>query len=530
VALTAALLLGGQAIARQIRFERAERAAWRAAGASPRSALLAALTPIAAVVAVGAALSVLVALAASPLMPIGSVRRVEVAPGIDADWAVLGFGALLLIVGLMAVGALVGRREAPHRRAQRPAATSRSPVVAAAGRVGVAPSTMAGLRLAFEPGEGPTAVPVRSVIASVAVAVAALAAAVTFGSSLSALVAHPARYGWDWGATIWAGAGYGNVDGKATARILDRDPHVQAWSQAWFGSALVDRRNLPLLGMDPASAVTPPIESGRSIESAQEVVLGTATINALHKHIGDSVDLGDAHKTHRLKIVGTAIFPTIGVVHGEHTSLGVGALVAPQLVPGYGRNLFELDNAGGNTVFVRFEPGTNAVAELASLNKYQPDFGGGYQDVSVAAVHRPAEIVNARDAGSAPALLAGALVLASAISLAVALRSSVRRRRRDLAVLKSLGFTRRQIASAVAWQATATSVVAVVVGVPVGIFVGWWAWIVFARQLDVVARPEIPLLTVGALAIAVVLVANAIAALPARLARSVQPAALLREE
>ena len=40
--------------------------------------------------------------------------------------------------------------------------------------------------------------------------------------------------------------------------------------------------------------------------------------------------------------------------------------------------------------------------------------------------------------------------------------ASVRRRRRDLALLKTLGFTQRQLAGAVAWQASVAAIVGVV--------------------------------------------------------------------
>ncbi|MGI8662691.1 MAG: FtsX-like permease family protein [Acidimicrobiales bacterium] len=528
IALFAALLLGGQAIARQLRFERNERDAWRALGAPPGAAVLTALLPLVLTVLIGALLAGVLAVLASPAMPIGAVGRVEINPGIDADWAVLGFGALVLVGGLASVAAFVAWREAPQRVAARGERAQRSRVVGLAAQSGMSPSAVAGLRLAFEPGQGPTAVPVRSVIVSVAVAVAALVAALTFSSSIDALVSRPALYGWDWGATIWANGGYGNIDTEGTAKVLGADPNVEAWSQVWFGSAIVDQRNLPLLGMDPSSKVVPPIVKGRQTHSPDEVVLGTATIEALHKHIGDTVTIGTAPDDKQLTIVGTAVLPTIGVVHGEHTSLGVGAVVVPALVPGSSRNINAVNNAGGNTVFVKLKPGTDAEAEIAALQAQQEQIGGGFQDITVAAVERPAEIVNASDASSSPALLAGALVLAAAISLTLALVSSVRRRRRDLALLKSLGFTRRQVGAAVAWQATATAVVAVIVGVPAGILLGRWTWIVFAQQLDVVPRPRIPLLAIAALVIAAIVLANLVATIPARVARAVRPALVLR--
>ena len=62
-------------------------------------------------------------------------------------------------------------------------------------------------------------------------------------------------------------------------------------------------------------------------------------------------------------------------------------------------------------------------------------------------VQRPAEIVNYRSMGATPAILGAALAVGAISALVLTLTSSVRRRRRDLALLKALGFTRRQLAA-----------------------------------------------------------------------------------
>ena len=78
-------------------------------------------------------------------------------------------------------------------------------------------------------------------------------------------------------------------------------------------------------------------------------------------------------------------------------------------------------------------------------------------------------------------------------TLAHALFSSARRRRRELAILKVLGFRRRQVSAAIAWQATVVAAIAIVVGVPLGIVAGRWGWQAFAQQLGVPDQPVTPL-------------------------------------
>ena len=85
------------------------------------------------------------------------------------------------------------------------------------------------------------------------------------------------------------------------------------------------------------------------------------------------------------------------------------------------------------------------------------------------------------------------------LSLALALGSTVRRQRREFAVLKALGLSPRQAGTAVVWQALGTVVVGLAVGVPVGVVLGRELWTLFADQLNVVVRPEVPLLVTVAI-------------------------------
>ncbi len=80
-------------------------------------------------------------------------------------------------------------------------------------------------------------------------------------------------------------------------------------------------------------------------------------------------------------------------------------------------------------------------------------------------------------------------------------RHSVRRRRHDLALLKTLGFTNRQLASTIAWQASVAVGAGTVVGVPLGIALGRSLWELFAQEIDAVPDPSVPLLPVAAIAL-----------------------------
>lgn len=97
---SATLLLVYQAVSRRLRQGVSDQEVLRSLGASPRSLAFAGLVGPITALALGSIVAAVVAFAASPLMPIGVVRRVEVARGLDVDWTVLGLGALALFISL----------------------------------------------------------------------------------------------------------------------------------------------------------------------------------------------------------------------------------------------------------------------------------------------------------------------------------------------------------------------------------------------------------------------------------------------
>jgi predicted lysophospholipase L1 biosynthesis ABC-type transport system permease subunit len=124
--------------------------------------------------------------------------------------------------------------------------------------------------------------------------------------------------------------------------------------------------------------------------------------------------------------------------------------------------------------------------------------------------------------------LGAALSAGSVAALALALLASVRRRRRDFALLKTIGFTGRQLGATVAWQASILALAGTIVGLPLGIVAGRSAWSLFARSIHVVPRPSVPLGTLALVAIDAV--ANLVATAPGRQAARTPASTLLRGE
>jgi len=96
--------------------------------------------------------------------------------------------------------------------------------------------------------------------------------------------------------------------------------------------------------------------------------------------------------------------------------------------------------------------------------------------------------------------------------------------------LKTIGFVRHQLAAAVAWQATVAAAVGIVIGIPLGIVAGRWLWDLFAQQISAVPYPTVSVPSVLLVALGTLLLANLVAALPARSAARTPTAIMLRAE
>ena len=154
----------------------------------------------------------------------------------------------------------------------------------------------------------------------------------------------------------------------------------------------------------------------------------------------------------------------------------------------------------------------------------------GLNGGSVFGVVRPAEILNYGSLGSTPLLLGAALAIGAAAALGITLVTSVRRRRHDLAILKTLGFTRGQLAIAVAVQASVAAILGCAVGIPAGIALGRVLWDLFAADISAVPAPTVPggtIVVIGVLALALAIL---VAMIPGRLAARTTTSQLLHAE
>jgi ABC-type lipoprotein release transport system permease subunit len=117
---------------------------------------------------------------------------------------------------------------------------------------------------------------------------------------------------------------------------------------------------------------------------------------------------------------------------------------------------------------------------------------------------------------AAPFLLGMVLAVLLVTGCAYLLASSVRARRRDLAILRALGSDGRQLRAVVHWQVSLVAAIIVTVGLPLGIVVGRWVVTLLTSTLGIVPGADVPALGVAAIIGVALLLANVLALLPAR--------------
>jgi hypothetical protein len=517
----------GQSLARQTYLDSADLPALRALGFS-RGQLCSLGIVRAGVIGVAAACVVVpAAVLLSPLTPIGLARIAEPDPGFAVDtWPlVLGAGLTALLTTLAcAVPAWTAARTAAASGGRRPgpgSARSSSAFAHALSPTWRSPAAATGIRMALQPGRGRTAVPVRSAIFGATLGVAALTASLVLAASLGHLLDTPRLAGFTWDAFVSVEGGL-----PKAAAALRADPKIAGYSRGGFAGVRIGRVAAMALVLGRPGPARPVITAGSPPAASDEIALGAATMRAAHTGIGRTVDVvldqaGGHPKPVRMRVVGAVIVPPSPFLA---VKLGEGAAMT---LAGYLR--IDPDAArqpGGLPFLVRFAPGTSRDAGLAAVANDIKGLPGPF----VNAAQRPASVASLASIGGVPVALSGLLALIAAGTLAHTLAGSTRRRRRDLAILKTLGFVRRQVRHAVAWQATTIAAIALLIGLPAGVAAGRWVWRVFAAQLGVLPEPAVPLAAILLAAPATLVVANLIAAAPGQAAARTQPAAVLRTE
>ncbi len=453
VALLATLLVCHQALAREHELRREERRTLAALGMAPARILAVDLLVLGAVVGIGLALAAGVAVALSPLAPVGRVRAIDPARGFDVDWTVLAGG--LLGTGLvLGVAYVIGARLLGPRRA---AGRDAGPVAVPTGVERLGPVPMAGLRMAL--GATPD---VRrtfwTTAALTTMAMALIVAAVTFIGGLDRLTADPRRYGFSW--DLAARTAYGAASLDDVVEEFTGDPAIEAIAASRLRNLVLDGKvTAPGMGnLAITGEFWPTVAEGRVPPTTTRSCWAGGRLDQLGVAIGDDVTLraeqpsGSTAFDRVVKVVGRAVFAPVEVPGLDPPRLDTGVALDHGLL----QALISESPSVAHFQESRSTGGTTPVdvyyfdlAKGADAGAVADRHRGGVPDANQAPTEwllsiAPAEVLESNEALP---LVRGALIPLGVVVVATVAHAQVavvRRRRAEYAVLKTLGFTRRQ--------------------------------------------------------------------------------------
>ena len=342
-----------------------------------------------------------------------------------------------------------------------------------------------------------------------------------FAASLSHLLASPALYGVTWDAAVTNNSGTGTGPVVATVK---HDRQVAAWATGWVGAPLRAGHTefeAIVLEMPAGASFVPAPVTGRLPRSSREIALGTKTLRQLHAPVGATIQVSLAEYPARpMTIVGTTVFPTLS----DRLGLGTGSA----LTPGGVRHLLPANakNPPPAVVFVRFPPGAGPEASRQALATRLAPLGS----FTVDGPATPTDLLNFGQVQDLPQVLGIGLAVVALLTITHLLMTSVRRRRRDFAILRALGFTSWQVRGTLCWQALTLAGIALLIGVPAGIACGRLCWQVFAHQLGITPVTAVPLAGLSVMAVGWLAAAAMITVLPGGAATRNRPARVLHSE
>jgi predicted lysophospholipase L1 biosynthesis ABC-type transport system permease subunit len=231
-----------------------------------------------------------------------------------------------------------------------------------------------------------------------------------------------------------------------------------------------------------------------------------------------------------MRVVGEVILPAFSRGSFNPTDLGTGALLTASVLSEPEQYSPCTSGTCYNFFLIRYRAGTDEASAAATLTALATRAHCPPGDCVVTSDQRPGDIRDYAAIRDTPLVLGALLVVLAVGTLAHVLLTGVRRRRRDIAVLKTLGLSRGQVLSLVAWQAGAFGCVALLVGLPLGVLAGRQAWAAFAGAAGIAPSPDIPLPLILLTAPATLLIAVLIAIWPGWRAARLRPAAILGTE
>jgi len=529
----AGLALVGQSLSRQSLIESDDFLTLETLGLRPVQLFAIGMVRSALIGGAGALGALGLAFALSPLTPVGEARAAELNSGFALSGSLALVGVVAIIGAVMALSAWPAWRAARRRRDEKRVIVSPSSKVASlVGAMGAPPSTLIGVRHGLERGRGRASTPVVTALVGTTLAIAAVVVTSIFGASFSHLVSTPRLYGDNWQVDL-DNLAYPQV--QAIAKSLRGNPNVTKIAYGVTGKYIeVNGYAAETLLVDDVKGPLPfSLASGREPRGDHQMLVGTITLSAAHAHVGSHVTVSivnakGAKSTGTMLVAGTVVIPpsfqTGGLGDGAVMTLAAAEGVACANASPRERCVAAIKATLTHTSMGMAIATANTPEGRATATGLDEKYAAQLTERAA-----PTSLANFGQAVDFPLLLALTLALFGAAMLTHLLVVIVTRRRREFAVLRVLGFTRRQVSSSIFWQSTTTAVIGVVFGVPLGLLGGVVIWRDFVTSLGAVPATVIPALSIVVIAVLALVCALALAVVPAILTARISPGEALRD-
>ena len=355
--------------------------------------------------------------------------------------------------------------------------------------------------------------PARAILTLIALAIgiATLVFAVAFQKTLSELMVNRATYGYAQDVEVYRYPAYSDSDlttllaaqPETSIVVATRFLHVDVPGATDPEPLVGMRGNAPELGYSA--------RTGRWFANPGEAVVGALTARDAHLRLGDRITVMLEGKPLILRVVGVLDDFSLS---GRGFRVGWDTLSAAQ------------PDVSPNDYLVKLRAGYDAKAFARSIGASRPDsLNVSATDMSQVGFY--SGLMNGMVGG-----LTMVLVLVAAAGVFNATLLSTRERSHDIATLKAVGMTARQIAVMVTGTALVLAVTASVIGVPLGMLLTGAIFSAMFEFVGLIVDPggtfgPVTLLLVFGAAVAVALAGSA---LPARWAATASVAEVLRSE
>jgi hypothetical protein len=288
--------------------------------------------------------------------------------------------------------------------------------------------------------------------------------------------------------------------------VLDADASVAGWTRGGWNELDVEGSLVFAFLLEPGRGLDPSIVTGRAPTTDNEIALGAAVMHRIGVSIGDDVNVALSANARGSAAASTGepvVSRTLRVVGEAIVSSSLFQSFAPDESAVVTTGLSTALGAQHQPVLVAFHKGIDAQAGLDDLLERSPE---GAVQFSFARSTR-GDIFALKRLIAMVAFLDVVVAAMAAATLAHQILVGTRRQQRAIGVLRTLGFTRRQLSTAGAVHGLVVAAIPCAIGIPIGVVAGRAVWRLVSQWMVVLPRPVVsPGIVLGLVGLATIAV------------------------